>query len=168
MIEKAVATIPEYTTVSETVRFTGLNPRTIKKRVENLPISHTIGLNNFYKTYDVLRCCFVKGEETEQAKLVLSEEKAKYYKELTEKVMLEKFKMSGKLTDTEVIEAQQTKVRLALREKLLNLGAKVAPKIALMDDPIEITDALANYHVEILKEIGNDDEHNGTDQKKKS
>ena len=151
---KQAEKIPEFTTLSEASRFTGMQPRTIKKRIENLHVHHTMGTNNFYKTLDVIKNIYIKANDDEKSDLNLTQEKAWYYRELTEKVRIEKEKLADNLLDAEEMMIQQTKVYLAFKEKLLNLAVKLGPRLSKMKKVEAIIELLETCHKEVLLEIG--------------
>lgn len=125
--------IPEFTTISEVVRATGMNPKTVRKRIENLEVHHTSGTNNFYRTAEVIKNICIKATEQEKSSFNLTEEKAGYYHELRLKTRLEREKMSEKYVDAESFNLNQMKRFLAFKEKLLNVSAKLGPKVSRKD-----------------------------------
>ena len=153
--------IPELTTISEAHRFTGMDYKTIKKRVENLEVVHTEGRNNFYDCFQLLRNLFIKATDDEKSELNLTQEKARYFHEMTEKIKIEKEKIAERLLDAVEVEILQTKIRLAFKEKLLNMSAKLGPKLARMKSTEKIVELLEVGHKEILAELG--EEHDCID-----
>jgi hypothetical protein len=164
---KQAEIIPEFTTISEASRFTGMNPKTIKKRVAGLSVSHTLGTNNFYMTKEVLRNAYVLATDAEKSKINLTEEKAWYYRELTEKVRIEKEKMASNLLDADQMMIVLAKKRLAVKERLMNLAYTLAPRIPGIRDKQKAFDLLQLKFEEILQELADEgfNEHSGKDKK---
>ncbi|MFK7825892.1 MAG: hypothetical protein AB8G05_17195 [Oligoflexales bacterium] len=158
--------IPELTTISEASRFTGMDFKTIKKRIENLHVVHTEGRYNFYDCFQLLRNAFIKSTDDEKSELNLTQEKAWYYRELTEKVRIEKERLAENLMDAEEMMIQQTKVYLAFKEKLLSLSVKLGPRLSRMKNIEAIIELLETCHKEVLLEIGSGAEEDavGEDQ----
>lgn len=144
--------IPEYTTISEVARATGMNQKTIRKRISNLEIHHSIGMNNFFRTADVLKNIYIMATDPEKSELNLTHEKAGYYCELKLKTRLEREKLSEKYVDAESFHLSQMKRFLAFREKLLNVSARLGPKVS-RKDPQTATDLISEALAEALKEL---------------
>ncbi|MFK7825783.1 MAG: hypothetical protein AB8G05_16640 [Oligoflexales bacterium] len=104
--------IPELTTISEAHRFTGMDYKTIKKRVENLEVVHTEGRNNFYDSFQLLRNLFIKATDDEKSELNLTQEKARYFKNLADKVEIEIGKLTDRLLDADQMLIEVSKNRL--------------------------------------------------------
>ena len=144
--------IPEFTTISEVSRATGMNPRTIRKRIENLQVQHILGTNNFYKTLEVFKNIYLKATDEEKSELNLSQEKAGYYYELKLKTRLEREKLSDKYVDVEEFNLNQMKRFIAFKEKLLAVAVKLGPKVS-RKDPETATDLINESVKEALKEL---------------
>lgn len=151
--------IPEYTTITDASKALGMTRTTVRKRIQFLVPSFNEGSSIFYPTIDVMRNCLLKATDAETSDLNLTQEKARYYRELTEKVKVEKERMAERLLDRVELEIQQTKVRLAFKEKLLNLSSKLGPRLSRMKDTEKIIDLLETSHREILEELGGSDEY---------
>ena len=144
--------IPEHTTISEASRFTGMDFKTIKKRIGNLEIIHVDGRNHFYNSFQLLKNIFIKATDDEKAERSLTKERADYYYELKLKTRLEREKMAEKYIDAEAFNINQTKRFLAFKEKLLNVSSKLGPKVS-RKDPETATALLNDAIKEALSEL---------------
>lgn len=158
--------IPELTTISEAHRFTGMDYKTIKKRVENLDVVHTEGRNNFYDCFQLLRNLFIKATDDEKAELNLTQEKARYYKNLADKVEIEIGKLTDRLLDADQMLIEVSKNRLQVKEKLLNLSYTLANRVPKINDRQQAFNLLQKKFKEILQDLtGEEDlERLGNDQ----
>ena len=150
--------IPEYTTVTEVAKALGMDRKTVKKRIEHLEISHTEGLHQFYPTIEVLKNCFIKQSESERSELNLTQEKARYYKNLADKVEIETQKLQDRLLDAEQVIIEVSKNRLQVKEKLLNLSYTLASRIPKIKDQQKAFNLLQNKFKEVLKDLSGDEE----------
>lgn len=144
--------IPEQITITEASRFTGMDFKTIKKRIGNLPVVYTEGRNNFYDCLDLLKNVFLKATDDEKSDRNLTKERADYYYELKLKTRLEREKLAEKYVDAEAFNINQTKRFLAFKEKLLNVSAKLGPKVA-KKDPVTATQLMNEAIKEALSEL---------------
>lgn len=148
--------IPEYTTITEAARLTGMDTKTVRKRIEGLPVCHVDGSNKLYRTKDLIRNLFIKTSESEQGERVLSKEKADYYYELKLKTRLEREKLAEKYVDAESFNIDQTKRFLSFKEKLLNVSLKLGPKVS-RKDPETATSLMDEAIREALSELVEDE-----------
>ena len=161
-----VEKIPELTTISEACRFTGMDYKTIKKRIENLTVVQIDGRNQFYQTYEVLRNAFIKSTDDEKSELNLTQEKARYFKNLADKVEIEIGKLTDRLLDADQMLLEVSKNRLQVKEKLLNLSYTLANRIPKINDQQQAFNLLQTKFKDILKDLtGEEDlERLGNDQ----
>lgn len=145
--------IPELTTISEAHRFTGMDYKTIKKRVENLEVVHTEGRNNFYDSFQLLRNLFIKATDDEKSELNLTQEKARYFKNLADKVEIEIGKLTDRLLDADQMLIEVSKNRLQVKEKLLNLSYTLANRIPKITDQQQAFNLLQNKFTDVLKDL---------------
>ena len=148
-----VERIPEYTTVTEVAKALGIDRKTVKKRIEHLEISYTEGLHQFYPTMDVLKSCFIKQSESERSELNLTQEKARYFKKLADKVEIEIGKLTDRLLDADQMLIEVSKNRLQVKEKLLNLSYTLANKIPKINDKEQAFNLLQKKFKDILKDL---------------
>ena len=151
-------TIPEFTTITEAARFTGMDPKTIRKRIQNLTVVHVEGRNQFYNTLEVLRSAFIKATDDEKSELNLTQEKARYYKHLADKVQIETQKLQDRLLDAEQVIIEISKNRLQVKEKLMNLSYTLASRIPKIKDQQKAFNLLQNKFKEVLKDLSGDEE----------
>ena len=145
------AKIPEYTTVTEAARALGMDRKTVKKRIDNIEVAFTEGLNQFYPTKNVLRNCFIKATDQEKSDLNLTQEKARYFKNLADKVEIENEKLTDRLLDADQMLIEISKNRLQVKEKLMNLSYTLASKIPRIDDQQKAFNLLQNKFQEVLE-----------------
>lgn len=144
--------IPEKITITEASRFTGMDFKTIKKRIGSLPVVYTEGRNNFYDCLDLLKNVFLRATEDEKSTRNLTQERADYYYELKLKTRLEREKLAEKYVDAEAFNINQTKRFLAFREKLLNVASKLGPKVS-RKNPEVATELIGDAISEALSEL---------------
>ena len=149
--------IPELTTITEASRFTGMDPKTIRKRIQKLEILHVEGRNQFYSTLDVLRNVFIKATDEEKSELNLTQEKARYYRNLASKVEIECERLSDRLLDADQVLIDLSKSRLAVREKLMNLAYTLAGRIPKIKDKQKAFNLLQSKFAEVLEELSGDE-----------
>lgn len=167
---KQAEPIPEFTTISEASRFTNVNPKTIKKRINNLKVQHTFGTNNFYTTLDLIKCIYLKATDEEKSELNLTQERARYFKNLADKIAIENGKLSDRLLDADQVLVEISKNRIAVKEKLLNLTYSLANKIPRINDKQKAFNLLQSKFKEVLESLSgeesdNNNESTGKDKK---
>ena len=145
--------IPEYTTVSEVARFTKMDAKTISKRAQNLDVKMIHGRNHFYDSLEIIRNTFLKASEHEKANLNLSQEKAMYYKRMSEKIEVEIEKMSDKYMLTDDVKILVENKMVKFKQVLLTIPTTLDRELAKETKPKEVKKILQNAIDEALLEM---------------
>ena len=151
-----VSRIPRCITITEASRFFKKDIKTIRKRIIGVEAEYQEGLNVFYPFRQLAEAVVMGNTDLEKSDLNLTQEKAHYYRELTEKVRVEKERIAGNLLDADEIEKEQVRIRLAFRDKLLAVSERLARAFARLKCPDAIKEKLDEAHHDVLLELGGD------------
>ena len=160
-----LAGFPELATLTEAAKFTGMDAKTVRKRIEGLPVVKEVGRCKYYNAKKLIQCSFIDPNNSEEAKIDLATERAKYFKSLRNKVDLEAKRLSGELVNMDEYDNEQEKYLVVMRDRLLQMGKKMALRLGKISDSATITRILTDEIRVIMEDIAQraDDEAEETE-----
>ena len=156
---------PEMATLAEAARFSGMDVKTIRKRIEGLPVVQEVGRCKYYNARKMIQCMYLDPTNSQEAKIELATERAKYYRAIRNKIEIESRKLSGELVNMDEYDSEQEQYLVIMRDRLLNMGKKMARKLGKISDPDTITKILSSEVMIIMEDIAQraDDEAQATE-----
>lgn len=145
--------IPEYTTISEVARFTKMDAKTISKRAQNLEVKLVQGRNHFYDSLEIIRNAFLKASDNEKANLNLTQEKAMYYKRMSEKIEVEIEKLSDKYMLRDEVKTLVENKMVKFKQILVTIPTTLDRELAKETTPKKVKKILQNSIDEALVEM---------------
>lgn len=110
---------------------TGMDRRTIGKRLAGMDPAKVIGKAKHYATPEALRAIYLGGDTGEA--LDVQQESAKHKKAQTEKLNLEIALLKGDLVTGDQAKSKWADMVTAMRAKMLSLPSKLAVRVTGMD-----------------------------------
>lgn len=143
-------------TMNHLAELTGMDRRTVKKKLGNLKVHKGDGNGHYYDTLEALPILF-SVESGDSINKQMNEEALRHERAKREKVELQNGKMRGELIPigevASVVERQYSVVRATIR----TLPSKLAKTLSLISDPHEVHALLSEAVDECLVELTADE-----------
>jgi len=125
-------------TITEASKAFSKDLKTIRKRIGDLEPVLREGNSVYYDHAELAYAILAKRTDEEKSSLNLTEEKAKYYKAMREKLDVERKKLSGELVNMDEYDAEQEQILIEMREGLLQMSKRLARPLSKLNDPDKI------------------------------
>ncbi|NRA68634.1 MAG: hypothetical protein HRU19_29375 [Pseudobacteriovorax sp.] len=136
-------------TITELEKLTGITFKTLKKRLEDTPVSRTTNKEVYFDSKVALQAIF-NNESKETLKL--DQERAKLAHIQTKKLELEYQKMQGTLVDANEIIEEFGKRMLAMKAKFLKIPVRLGALFNAFSSASELENEAENLIYEALEE----------------
>jgi hypothetical protein len=136
--------------ISQLIELTGLNDRTVRKRLKTLNPVREDGRAKFYDTKEALTLLYpTVAAELQRENLLFERAKRK-------KAEIEVAKLSGELIPIAVIAREVSKEYSIVRTQVRSLPTKLAKALAITTDPVEVQSRLTKAIDDVLTELSAD------------
>jgi hypothetical protein len=137
--------------IAKLADLTGLSRESVSRKLRGLPF-HTGERNSkLFESQDVLPVLY--GLDEREEAVDLNAARAKLAEKQVEKIDFDMELKSGAFIPYDVMLSQAQRVFVAFRTRICSIPTKLAPKVASMDDPIDVEEALDEHLTEALEEL---------------
>jgi hypothetical protein len=152
-----------YLSISQLSEVTGIDRRTVKKRLANVELHEVDGRAHRYDAHAVLPILYgeVSSENIDQR---LVEEQLKYETARAEKIRIEVDKLRGQLVAVEEVARVVEKEYTAVRQGMLSIPTSLAMSLAIETDTKEIKRQLEDAINAVLAELSADERYKENEQ----
>lgn len=141
-----------YLTMNQMSEITGIDRRTVKKRVAHLKVHKGAGKGHYYDAHEALPALY-HGEGGGNIDQKLQAEQLKYDAARAELKQLEVAKLRGQVVPVEDVAKVVEKEYSFVRQQIRALPSKLAMPLALVSDPNQIHEMLQHSVDECLTEL---------------
>lgn len=142
-----------YLTMNQLYELTGVDRRTIKKRLEGLNFQKNSGKGHYYDAHEALPRIYQTFDNKHTTERAMAEESLLLERARREKVEIEVKRAKGEYIPIEDVVRDVEQEYNFIRNKLKSLGARLAQRLSLIDDPHvirhEIDEEMNNCLVEL-------------------
>jgi hypothetical protein len=130
----------------------GLDRRTVAKRIEGIAPSGTVSGAQVWALVDV-SAALSGGVAPADGALDLNEERARKAKEEADRLEMMNAQMRGELLARGDVDAAVAGAFARVRARMIGIPSKVAPVVAIMDNPAEVQGVLREAVYDALREL---------------
>lgn len=130
---------------------TGLSREAVSRRLRGIPFITGQRNSKLFESQEVLPLLY--GLDAREEAVDLNAARAKLAEKQVEKIDFDMELKSGSFIPYDLMLSQTQRVFVAFRTRICSIPTKIAPKVAALDDPIDVEEALDDHLKEALEEL---------------